>query len=527
MKGKIEVNIRELIEYNSKHYPNKIYLFFEDQEISYRDFNDNINRIANVLLNLGIKRGDKVCLMQFNSPEFLYSWFAINKIGGVMTPINTAFKDDEVKYILTHSQAKCIIYDPNFEEIINKVRNECEFLEDLICTERSFAPSVIHLAEMMKNSSTSLGDVKIDDDDDAIYVYTSGTTGLPKGVMLSHRCWILTGQSFAYTIGLKSEDRIMTPNPLFHANAQAYSTMGSLSVGASLVLIKKFSASRTWDQTRKYNTKKLVLVGAMTPMLWNQPGKDSDSGNPVETLVAGFVPKEYFGDFEKRFGVRVQTVFSLTECAMCIMGPREGVGVRKIGGVGVPMQHPDRNIKNVVKIVDKIGNDVSPNTPGEIIVRNPAIMKGYFRDPESTEKTLKDGWVFTGDSGYMDEDGYFFFVAREKDIIRKKGENISAVELENIITKHPRIAEAAVIAVPSNLGHGEDEIKAYVVPSSKDLKAEEVITWCTERLAPFKVPRYIELRENLPKTATGRVKKDILKKEKRNLAEGSYDKEAK
>jgi acyl-CoA synthetase (AMP-forming)/AMP-acid ligase II len=303
--------------------------------------------------------------------------------------------------------------------------------------------------------------------------------------------------------------------------------MGSLSVGASLVLIKKFSASRTWDQTRKYNTKKLVLVGAMTPMLWNQPEKDSDSGNPVETLVAGFVPKEYFGDFEKRFGVKVQTVFSLTECAMCIMGPREGVGVRKIGGVGVPMQHPDRNIKNVVKIVDKIGNNVSPNTPGEIIVRNPAIMKGYFRDPEATEKTLKDGWVFTGDSGYMDEDGYFFFVAREKDIIRKKGENISAVELENIITKHPRIAEAAVIAVPSNLGHGEDEIKAYVVPSSKDLKAEEVITWCTERLAPFKVPRYIELRENLPKTATGRVKKDILKKEKRNLAEGSYDKEVK
>ncbi len=520
------MNIRELIEYNAKHNPDKIYLFFEDQEITYRDFNDNINRIANLLLNLGIKRGDKICILLFNSPEFLYSWFAINKIGAVMIPINTGFKEDEVKYVLNHSQAKCIIYNADLEEIVNKIRNECEFLREFICTERSFEPSAIHLVEMMKNSSTLLGDVKINDDDDAIYVYTSGTTGPPKGVMLSHRCWVLTGQSFAYTIGLKSEDKIMTPNPLFHANAQAYSTMGSLSVGASLVLIKKFSASRTWDQTRKYNAKKLVLVGAMTPMLWNQPRKDNDSDNPVETLVAGFVPKEYFEDFEKRFGVKVQTVFSLTECAMCIMGPREGVSVKKIGGVGVPMQHPDEDVKNMVKIVDKAGNDAPQNTPGEIVVKNPAVMKGYFRDDEATAKTLKDGWVFTGDNGYVDEDGYFFFIAREKDIIRKKGENISAVELESVITKHPMITEAAVIAVPSNLGHGEDEIKAYVVPSNKDLKPEEVVTWCTQRLASFKVPRYIEFRESLPKTATGRVKKDILKKEKENLTEGSFDKDA-
>jgi acyl-CoA synthetase (AMP-forming)/AMP-acid ligase II len=320
----------------------------------------------------------------------------------------------------------------------------------------------------------------------------------------------------------------MTPNPLFHANAQAYSAMGSLAVGAGLVLINKFSASRTWEQARRYHVEKLVLVGAMTPMLWSQPRKDNDSDNPVETLVAGFVPKEYFEDFEKRFGVWVQTVFSLTECAS-IMGPRKGDGIKKAGGVGVPVQHPDRRFENKVKIVDGFGTEVPRNTQGEIIVKNAAIMKGYFKDPEATAKALRDGWVYTGDSGYMDADGYFFFVAREKDIIRKKGENISAVELENVISQHPKVAEAAVIAVPSALGHGEDEIKVYVVPSlqGEDLRPEEVVAWFSERLAPFKVPRYIEFRQNLPKTATGRVKKDILKKEKECLTEGCFDKDAK
>ena len=192
------------------------------------------------------------------------------------------------------------------------------------------------------------------------------------------------------------------------------------------------------------------------------------------------------------------------------------------------MQHPDGKVQNRVKIVNKSGEEVLPNTPGEIIVKNPAVMKGYFKDPEATAKTLKEGWIYTGDNGYMDEDGYFFFIAREKDIIRRKGENISAVEVENVMTQYPKVAEAAVIAVPSALGHGEDEIKAYVVPSDqvKDLKAEEVVAWCTEKLAPFKIPRYIEFRDSLPKTPTGRVKKDILKKEKEDLTKGCFDKDA-
>ncbi len=523
------MNIRELIEHNARTHPEKIYLSFEDHKISYREFNDNINRVANGLINLGIQKGDRVCLMQFNSPEFLYSWFAVNKIGAIMIPINTGFKEEELRYILNHSEAKCIIFDPDFAEIISNVREECEILKTFICTQKVSSRAVIRLPEMMKEASILLPEVRIDDEDDAVYVYTSGTTGPPKGVMLSHRSWVLTGQAFSFTVGLRPEERIMTPNPLFHANAQAYSTMGSLAVGAGLVLIKKFSASRTWEQARRYHVEKLVLVGAMTPMLWSQPRKDNDSDNPVETLVAGFVPKEYFEEFEKRFGVWVQTVFSLTECAMCIMGPRKGDGIKKVGGVGVPVQHPDRRVENKVKIVDGFGKEVPRNTQGEIIVKNAAIMKGYFKDPEATAKALRDGWVYTGDSGYMDADGYFFFVAREKDIIRKKGENISAVELENVISQHPKVAEAAVIAVPSALGHGEDEIKVYVVPSlpGEDLRPEEVVAWFSERLAPFKVPRYIEFRQNLPKTATGRVKKDILKKEKESLTEGCFDKEAK
>lgn len=194
---------------------------------------------------------------------------------------------------------------------------------------------------------------------------------------------------------------------------------------------------------------------------------------------------------------------------MGLMGPLDGV--RKIGGVGKPMRHPDPAIQNMAKIVDKTGIEVPSRTIGEIIFRNPAMMKGYFKDKERTAETIRDGWVFTGDKGYMDEDGYVFFVGREKDIIVKKGENVSALEIENIINKHPKVLESAVIAVPSGLG--DDEIKALVVLRDLKLQPEGLIDWCSKNLADFKVPRYVEFRNNLPKTPLGKIRKDLLRKE--------------
>jgi crotonobetaine/carnitine-CoA ligase len=509
------MNIRDLIENSVNENPDKTYLYFEDQEITYKEFNNTINRVGNGLLELGVKKGDKICIMMRNCPEFLYTWFAINKIGAVMVPINIALKEGEIRYILKHSEAKGIVVDETYLETVLNIEKECNHLEYKVCVERKDGfekkniKNILLFSELKENSSSRLKKFEIKDDDDALYIYTSGTTGEPKAVMISHNAWVVTGQAFVECTGVTSEDRMMTPNPLFHANAQVYTTMGSLCAKASLILVERFSASRLWDQTRRYKATELTLVGAMTPMIWNQPEKENDADNPVRILVAGYVAKEYFSKFEKRFGVTVLTIFSLTEATMGLMGPLDGV--RKIGGVGKPMRHPDPAIQNMAKIVDKTGIEVPSRTIGEIIFRNPAMMKGYFKDKERTAETIRDGWVFTGDKGYMDEDGYVFFVGREKDIIVKKGENVSALEIENIINKHPKVLESAVIAVPSGLG--DDEIKALVVLRDLKLQPEGLIDWCSKNLADFKVPRYVEFRNNLPKTPLGKIRKDLLRKE--------------
>jgi len=374
------------------------------------------------------------------------------------------------------------------------------------------------------DEKAELAEAAISDEDPAVCIYTSGTTDRPKGVLNSHRGWVLTGEAYAYTVGITPEDRVMTPNPLFHANAQVYSTMGSLAAGASLILLKRFSSSRILEQARHYNATKMVLVQAVTPWVWNRPRREDDGDNPVKTMVAGNVPIEIYHDFEKRFQLKIQTIYALTEAVFAIMGPREGTQLRKPGGVGVPMEHPDPSIRNEVKIVDDTGAEVPCGQQGEIIIRNPATMIGYFKDPERTAETKRDGWIHTGDIGYQDEDGYFFFVGRKKEVIRRRGELISPVEIESVINSHPSVQESAVISVPSSLGSGEEEVKAYVrLKLGETVTPQDIISWCSGKLAEFKIPRFLEFRDDFPRSAKGRIQKNLLKTEKRNLTKGCYD----
>ena len=344
----------------------------------------------------------------------------------------------------------------------------------------------------------------------------------------SHKGWVLTGQAYAHTVGITSEDRVMTPNPLFHANAQVYSTMGSLAAGASLILLKRFSTSRIIEQARQYGATKMVLVQGVTPWVWGRPLMENDGDNPIKTMIAGNVPAEFYKDFEERFQLKIQTIYSLTESTLAIMGPREGTQERKVGGIGVPMEHPDPAVTNEVKIVDGEGKECAAGVQGEMIIRNPAIMIQYYKDPEKTAETEIDGWIHTGDIGYKDEDGYIFFVGRKKEVIRRRGELIAPTEIEAVINSHPRVADSAVIGIPSGLGTGEEEVKAYIrLNPQETLSPEDVILWCTENLAAFKVPRYVEFRTEFPRSAIGRIQKNELKKEKEDLTEGCYDREAK
>ncbi len=504
--------MREFVEGKVAKNPGKTLLYFQEQEITYGDFNANINRVANGLVRLGVKKGDKVGLMLPNCPEFLYSWFGLNKIGAVMVPINTAFKGPETKYVLNHSEANTLIVDSLLWEVIRGIRGECAYLERVVCLGEQSAHDCISFAELCRGASPDLPEVPVAADDIASIIYTSGTTGSPKGVIQTQRSYILVGEAFLKRAPVGPQDRMLICLPLFHINAQFYSTMGCLAAEASIILLDRFSASKFWEQARYYRATQFNLIGVVGKILYNQPETDRDADNPVRVVNSGGMPRDITEEFEQRFGLMVIEGYGLTECPLVCQNPFDGI--RKPGSIGLPAKHPEPEVKFAeMRVVDEDNQELPAGKIGELVVRSPVMMKGYLKDEEKTAQAMKNGWLHTGDYACMDEDGYFYFVERKKDIMRRRGEMVSPTEVEGVINQHPKVEMSAVIPVPAELG--EDDIKAYVVvKGGEELTAEEIINWCRERLAYFKVPEYIEFRGELPKTQSEKIAKHLLKQER-------------
>ena len=343
--------------------------------------------------------------------------------------------------------------------------------------------------------------------------------------MVTHKMYVAAGQGFAHWTQASPDDRFFTCLPYFHANVQYYSTMGALAAGATLVVVDRFSASRFWDQVRAADATVVNFIGMMMPVLAKNAESPTDKENRVRLFYGSpaFSP-EFLSEFQERFGTDIIVGFGMTETCF---GTIEKIGdERRSGSSGQARQHPGAGFANQVRISDaETGEALGVNTVGEITVTNPAVTPGYWNNEEQTRQTLRDGWLYTGDLGWLDEDGFLYFVDRKKDIIRRRGENISSQEVEDVIKRHAQVLDCAVIAVPSELG--EDEVKAYVaLTPGSDLKPEEVVYWCAEHLAYFKVPRYLEMRSELPRTPSLRVRKDLLRQEREDLIEGCFDREA-
>lgn len=507
------MTLRDFFNQPLKRHPEKPFLFFENQVLSYEAFDAKVNQAANALLHLGVVPGDKVSLMLPNVPAFLYLWFGLAKIGAVMVPVNPRFKVAEAGHVVAHSDSVGLVVDQERLAVSRKIKTTTGTLRWVGCidVDADCGADTVALDPLSGSMPFREPPSAARDEDLVQIIYTSGTTGFPKGVMHTHRDMTMTGEAFQLCAGLSSEDRVMVILPLFHANAQYYSTMGALAAGAGLVLVRTFSAGSFWEQAVFYRATQFNFVGAVGRILCRRPESEFRPTHRIRTAYGALVTPDVYEHFTRRFKIpNVIDGYGLTEVPRVSQNP---IGGRiKIGSMGRPARHPDPGVTFAeVKVVDEKGIPLSAGEKGELIIRSPVMMKGYYKDAPRTREAVRDGWFYSGDCVYRDEDGYLFFVDRKKDIIRKKGENISATEIETVINTSPKVLETAVIAVPSVLG--EDEIMACIV-LRKDtvMTADEVVALCKHHLADFKVPGRIAFLDALPKTSTERVAKHLLRK---------------
>lgn len=488
--------------------PDRPLLIWADQVVTYSAFDAHVNRAASMWDSLGVGRGDRVAFMVDNKPEFLYAWLGLAKLGATLVAINTGFKSVETNYLLEHSRAKLALIDPQHADMFVALQAALPDLEQVLVL--GMDSRLASYAELVLGASSTAPPAEVSPDDIISFIYTSGTTGRPKAVMQTHRSFVMTGQAYPYWMGMDRGDRIYACLPLFHINSQAYSTMGAIGARGAMVLSPRFSARNFWQDIREHGVAVFNFIGAMTLILSKKEPAADDRDHRVRVAYGvPALPGDLRAALEARYGMKVISGFGMSETTFGLVESLDGI--RKPGSMGHPRHHPDPAVpRTEARIVDGDGQDVADGVVGELVLRSPALMAGYFNDPERTAEALRDGWLFTGDMAWRDEDGFYFFVDRKKDIIRRRGENVSSLEVENVINEHESVLECAVVGVPSEMT--DEELFVFVVarPGS-DVDCAGLATWTGERLASFKVPRFYQVVESLPKTDTSKIEKHALR----------------
>lgn len=514
--------LTDLLDEQVKDHPHKLALTFKERRWSYAEFAREVDRVANGFLNMGVEKGDRVAFVLPNCGEFLFAVFAATKIGAVFVPLNPQYTAEEVEYVLQHSEASLCLTSPELLPLIDAVRANCPDLKQVVITGSGVARTAVSWDSFVCGGASTIPSVSVDPEDLASITYTSGTTDRPKGVMLSQYAYAFAPRTRAKGLGWNENDRVLCVLPLFHVNALCHTCLAMLSVGGSIVLADRFSASRFWEDVREHGITTSSLMRTIPQILLSLPERSDDRDNPLRLIVTLLSPEMHLR-FEERFGCKGVPSYSLTEDILSAIGPLE-MPKEKLGSCGVPLA-PD---VHQIEIHDESGKALPRGQAGEIVKKSPTVMKGYYKNPEATGKALKNGWLYTGDLGYLDEDGYLYFIDRLKDMVRRGDENISSEEVERVLNSHPAIAESAVIAVPDPI-RGE-EVKAYIVlkapATPASVPAQAIWDFCKPHLAAFKVPRYLEYRDELPKTPSSKVQKNILRDESKNDAAKVFDRQA-
>jgi len=500
--------VHGLLEKQAVRHSRKKYLFSGDDRYTYSETNKRANKIAHLLIEKGLQKGDRVSIMLENSPEFFFAYFGILKAGGIVIPVNTFLKQEEVAYLINDSGSRFFITSQNFDYVGAEIGKVCENLETVYAFhETAFTSDNLNVET--ENCPDTNPDCGSEDSDFAVFIYSSGTTGHPKGAMLTHKNMIENAAACLKRFVVNSKDRFLLFLPAFHSYAMMTCVVLPTYTGSSIVILESV------NDLKKKSFKKILLYIRPTfflgvPQVYTALIKSKMPKffikflYPVRLHVSGGapLPEEILEKFVEKFKRPIIEGYGLSEASPVVAANL--MKKQKPLSVGPALDGVE------VKIVDENEKELAVGEVGELIVRGPNVMAGYWNMPELTEKTLRNGWLFTGDLAKLDEEGYIYIVDRKKDLIIVKGINVYPREIEEVLHKHPMVEAAAVIGLPDK-SSGEIPV-AYIKPKDGcEITEKEMKSYLKEHLANYKIPKHIHMENNLPMTATGKILKRELK----------------
>jgi len=490
--------LKELV----KTQPDQVITIFQGRETTYGEFYRRARNLSAYFQAKGYSKDDMIAVYLNNSDYFLICYFACQLGGFPILPVNTKLAAPEVEYIFSHSEAKALIYDPLLEDVLSEIPHIINQFEDRLSVGGEQT-----LLNVLADDSKPFQQPDISDEDTAVVFYTSGTTGKPKGVMLSAANVRAITQIWSDSMELTSNDRMQISTPLFHCAASHCFSVPTIYKGGTVIIEEAFSPEQTPVTMEKEKVTVFFGVPAMYSILLNTPKMSEADLSRLRLFTYGAAPMPYelIRKVKSQFShVKVQNLYGQTENSPGATTLKDYYALEKIGSVGEPLPMTE------VKVVDDDGNPVPTGEVGEIIVKGPQVMKGYWKNEEATRQTIKNGWLYSGDLGRLDEDGLLYIVDRKKDMIIRGGENVYPVEIEEVLYQLPQILEAAVVGVNHEI-YGEVP-KAYIVlKEGWALSEEEIFAYCKKKLAKYKVPAEVVFLDILPRNASGKVLKHRLR----------------
>ena len=506
----------DVIRRSAHRFPNRTALVFGETSWTYKELNRRVNGLANSLLQLGLKKGDRVALLAHNSTVYFEVYFACAKSGGIFVPINNLLRRAELLQILNYIGPRYIVFGPEFEEVLGSIRGELKSVETWVCLKEGVSAPILSYNRLVKEGNGEEPGVAIADDDIMSIVLTSGTTGLPKGAMRSHRHIYVNGLTGAAEVGLRASDRTLLVFPFYHVTWE--DNLRHILM-ANTVLIRKegsFDAADVLGTISKEGITVCQFVPTMISSLLQLDSYDSFDLSKLRLIVyaASPMPVELLKKAMKRFRCEFAQLYGQTETGplTTLLKPEDHVlegspeQTARLASAGRPV------LSYEIRMVDEDGNDVPTGEVGEIAVRSECMTIGYWNLPKETARTIRGGWLYTGDFGRLDEEGFVYIVDRKNDMIISGAKNIYPREIEEVLYRHPAVLEATVIGVPDE--HWGESVMALVV-LKEGMKAteEEVIAYCKENIASYKKPRFVQFRKELPKNQTGKILKRVIRDE--------------